>query len=178
MLVPDVDEVDPFGVIREKRIVVQIIAENIFKKRAGFSVRHFLETCARPSLRVAFDDESARCLVKFIRVRGEDARIGFAEGERQAVKELMRSVPDIFIRAYAQLRLEEFVVALSDCAIDSIRADEQVAVCGVRAGVRDLRAKIQINAKMLATALQNLQELDARDAGKAVAANRNFTPAM
>ena len=111
-------------------------------------------------------------------MRGEDARIGFAEGERQAVKELMRSVPDIFVRAHAQLRHEELAVSLPDSAIDSICADKQVAVCGESAGVSDLRAKIQINAKMPATALQNLQELDARDAGKAVAANRNLTPAM
>src|SRR5205085_12119344 len=105
----------------------QIITENFCQILARFSIRHLSEPRAFPSLFVTFDDEGAGCLVEFVRVCGEDSCFGFAEGERQTMKQLIRAVPDILIPAHAQLRLEVLAVSPADCRIDAIRSDEQVA---------------------------------------------------
>src|ERR1051326_6476927 len=120
VFVPDVDEVDPLRVVRQKRMTSEVIAENIFQIEPRLRVRHLLKLCARPSRSVALHYEGACRLVEFIGVCGEDASVCLVEGERQSVKELTRSVPDIFVRAHAQLRHERSAVLLSHGAVDSV----------------------------------------------------------
>src|SRR5947209_18421912 len=114
---------------------------------ARLFVRHPREGRARPRLFVALDDEGAGVGAELVRVRGEDARVRFAEGERQPVEEPARAVPDVLVAPRAEDGPKSFGVALTHETSDAIRAHEQVAVGGERAGVLDLRAESQPDAE-------------------------------
>src|ERR1051325_2535824 len=126
MLVLHVDEVDPFGIIREQRVAVKIIQKDLGQQGARLAIRYLLEPGFRPGLFITLDDKSAGRLVELVRVRGEDPHLRLAKGERQAVKELVRAVPDILVAAHAQGRLEGLSVSLPDGGVDAVSADEQV----------------------------------------------------
>jgi hypothetical protein len=75
-------------------------------------------------VRIAFDDEGAGGGIEFVRVRGKHSLPGFAECQRQAVKQLMRTVPDIFIGPRAEIGFELIGKLLPDGTVYAIGAHE------------------------------------------------------
>src|SRR5215210_3742856 len=126
MPVPDVDEVDPLGIVREQRVSVQVIEKDLGQVAARLAVRQSLERGPLPGLFVTLDDEGAGRLVELIGVSGKDTRLRLAEGEREPVKELARAVPDVLVAAHAQGGLKEFSIPLPDGRVNAVSADEQV----------------------------------------------------
>src|SRR5205085_9499366 len=94
------------------------------------------------------------------------------------MKELVRAVPDVTVVAHAQLRLKMCAEARPHLAVYAVRADEQVALGGESLRLVRFHAKAQVNTQLCAPRLQDVQQLDPRDARKLIAANRDPPPAM
>ena len=130
-------EVNPPRVVRHQLVPAEVSREDFAEVAARLLVRPLVQSCARPRLLIALDDEGARRGAELVRVRGEDARVRLAEGECESVEELARAVPDVLVAPRVERRLKCFRVALAHKAPHAVRADEQVAVGGERAGVLD-----------------------------------------
>src|SRR6185503_9368907 len=111
-------------------------------------------------------------------MRGKNSRLAFAKGQCQAMKQLVRAVPDVLVRPDAQLRLEHSREFLPDSTVDSVGADKQIAVVLQRRQIADLVMKMDLNAKCFAAALQNFQQTKPRDSREAVAVDRDLLIAM
>src|SRR6184192_1515058 len=107
-------------------MAIQVWRKDFSQISACRFIRHPCETRDIPGLAVALDDERARVLVKLVRVRGEGAGRGFAKGQGEPMKQLMGAVPDILVRANAQIRFEVLGKRLPHAAVNSVRTDDQI----------------------------------------------------
>src|SRR2546427_1606828 len=94
------------------------------------------------------------------------------------MKQLVRAIPDVFVGTRAQVGFEVGAEILPDNAVDTIGADQQIAIVLERIDVRDLSSKLDLNAEVFAAPLQNLEQAKAGNAGEAVAMNRDFLIAV
>src|ERR1044072_5392062 len=115
-------EIDPLRIVREQTMTAESARKYIFQKGARLLVGHFGKSRLRPGLRVAFDDKSARIPIELIRVGREDAGVIFTEGEGEAMKQLIGSVPDVLVRSHTQDRLKFGGKRLPGGAVDAICA--------------------------------------------------------
>src|SRR5690348_4131373 len=81
-------KIDPFGIIRKQLRAIQIVMEYFFQIPPRRAIVHVLEPGSGPRLFVAFDDESARLLIEFVRVCGEYTCVVFAESQRKPMEEM------------------------------------------------------------------------------------------
>src|SRR5690349_5626609 len=82
------------------------------------------------------------------------------------------------MRAQVELRLELFEVTQADRAVYSIRRHQQITLAPQRIHIVNFAAKIDLDAQLFSAALKNLQQLEPRDAGEAVAVNRDLRITM
>src|SRR2546425_13158899 len=92
-----VDEIDPLGIVRQQRMSVQISGKNLDQISARLVVIQLSEVRILPRLFIAFDDKRAGRPVELVGMGGKDASRVFAERQRQAVKELLRAIPDVLV---------------------------------------------------------------------------------
>src|SRR6185369_9060255 len=122
--VPDQQEVYPFRVVREQLMPAQILCECVFQIGACLLVRQPGKAGFGPGLWIAFNDEGAGRCTKFVRVRCKYTGGRFTKRECQAVKQLMRAVPDVFVWACAEIRFELISKGLPDGAVYAVGAHE------------------------------------------------------
>ena len=98
--------------------------------------------------------------------------LGFLEQKREGVIQLVRAQPDIAVGPGHDLGFEDVFVLRTDTRVDAITGNDQIGlrVFGVGVGVG---LKHQLHAELLATVLQDVEQLLAPDAHKAVPARAN-----
>ena len=157
-------------VVRHQRMAAEIVCEEPLEIRAGLLLGHRREPRPRPRRRRTLDDERACRLVELVGVRGEHAVGALAEREREAVKELVRAEPDVFVAANVDGWLESVGKPLADEAVRAVRADEQIVIAE-RCDVGHVRMKTLLDAERLAAVSQNLEKRQPADPGEPVASN-------
>src|ERR1700687_2466615 len=84
----------------------------------------------------------------------------------------MRAVPDVLVRPHTQRWLKILFELFPDRAVDTVRADQQHRIATNDVSSRNLGAKSHAHSQLKTAFLQNLQQVEAPDTGKDVAANR------
>ncbi len=92
----------------------------------------------------------------------EGTPFGLAKGERQAMKQMRRSEPDVLVAGGGHFRLKGLGVPETNQAVRAVRAHEQIGRRQPQ-DVGDVGVKPQVDAECLRAALKDLQERDARD---------------
>src|SRR5262245_12440428 len=82
------------------------------------------------------------------------------------------------MRAHIEIRFELLCIAKPDRAVNAIGAEKQIAVFSQRLQILDFSSVTNLNAEFLGTSLQDLQQSQSRDPGKAVSVNGNLVVAM
>src|SRR5687768_12993144 len=102
---------------------VQIRGKHFAEIRSCFIIRHPIESGGLPRLRITLDNERTRLFVELVRMRRKRPGCIFAKRERQSMKQLIRAVPDVTMRAQIKLRLELFEVVQANSAVHAVRGD-------------------------------------------------------
>ena len=61
-------------------------------------------------------------------MRREDAGTSFAKRQRQAMKQLIRAVPNVFVRAHAEIGLEVIIKSLPNETVNAVRGHQQITI--------------------------------------------------
>ena len=99
-LVLDDQETDPAGVVGEEGVTLEDLGEDLGEMGSSGLLVHLLETGSLPGAGTTFDDERTLLLVELVGVGCKQAVVVLAEGERQSVKELRRSQPDVAVAPF------------------------------------------------------------------------------
>src|SRR5260221_13761115 len=91
---------------------------------------------------------------------------------------MVGAIPDVSVRSHAEIGPERCRESLPDKAVHSVRAGDQIAIHFQGLKIVDFSSKPDFDAKLFTTVLENLQQAQTRDPGKAVAANGDFFAAM
>src|SRR5437660_8130711 len=111
-------------------------------------------------------------------MRGKDTRVVLAKGQCQPVEQLIRAVPNVFVRSRAEVGMKVVGVSLPGCAVHTISANQQITLPFQSVDVADFISKVNTNPELFAACLENLEQPDSRDPGKAVAVNRDLIAAV
>src|SRR2546421_11913838 len=111
-------------------------------------------------------------------MRGKYTRVVLAKGQCQSVEQLIRAVPNVFVRARAEVGMKVVGVFLPDRAVHAISANQQITLPSQSLDVADFTSKLNTNPEFFAACLENLEQPDSRESGKAVAVNRALIVAM
>src|SRR5258708_34124434 len=111
-------------------------------------------------------------------MRRKGPRRGFAKCQRQAMKQLLCAVPDIFVRAHAEVGPELIFKSLSDEAVDTVRGHQQIAICLERIDIRNFVPEFNNHTEFFTAALQDIEQAQPGDPGKAVAVYQDFLTPM
>src|SRR5215510_7946194 len=109
---------------------VQIVCENLSQISTSVSFIHVLKTSFRPGLRIALNNERAGILIEFVGMRSKHSRLILSERECKSMEKLIGAVPDILVGTNVQRWLEMVLVLFTDRAVDTVRANQQVARAG------------------------------------------------
>jgi hypothetical protein len=115
------------------------------------------------------DDEGGCVAVEAVGVRLKPPPVGLHEDEGECLEGAMRAEPDELVLSHVDKRPEMRRVAGADPAVDAVGAHDQVGVGKLR-HILHLALEDQLNAKRLGTALENVEEVLAFDAGEAMSA--------
>src|SRR6266536_1961655 len=148
-------------IIGQKFVALEIVFKETPQICARFGPAFLIEPRALPSR-----------LVEFVRIRDEMTCFVLAEGQRQPMKQLIRTQPDVFVLPHVNRRLEEILISAAHGAGSAVGADRQIALA-IRFYVGHVGMKPQINAEFPAALAQYAQEFQPANARKPVAANRD-----
>src|SRR5437016_2731737 len=104
-------------------------------------------------------------------MRGKDTRVVLAKRQCQPVEQLIRAVPNVFVWARAEVGVEVVGISLPDCTVHPISANQQITLPLQSIDIADFISKMNANPQLFAACLENLEQPDSRDPGKAVAVN-------
>src|SRR5262245_18392076 len=159
-------------IVGQKLTPAEIVFKNTLQIRARFGFVFIIEFRVAPRLLTALDDECASGLVKLVRMRDEMTRLVFAEGQRQPVKQLIRTQTDVFVIPHVNRGLEEILISAAHSAVGPVSADHQIAVA-IRLDFGRVSMESQIDADLSASLAQYAQESQPTDPPTPVAANRD-----
>ena len=94
------------------------------------------------------------------------------------MKQMVRAIPDVLVWANAEVGPKPIWESLPDETVDSVRGDEQVPLPFQQIKSCNFSSKLDFDAKFFAALLQDLQQAQARNPGKAVAMNGSLLGAM
>ena len=114
-----------------------------------------------------FDNERRGVAVEFIDMGLKPAMLGAPEIEREGVERLSSSKPDVAVGPHDQIGLEHVRIAVADPGIDPVSRDDQIGVWKLKVGL-DVLLERELDAELLAAALQDVKQLLASDADEAV----------
>src|ERR1700728_2639314 len=115
-----------------------------------------------------FDNEGRGAPVELVDVGLEPAVLGLAEVEGERVERLGGAEPDVAIGADEKIGPELIGISVTDLGIEAVGGHDEVGVRELEVGI-DVMLECELHAKRLATSLQDVQELLATNADKAVA---------
>jgi len=146
----------------------EIGLEHALTVGAALLISHAVEPRAAPCRQVAFDDEGAHCCAVAVMVRYKRAVRVLAEGQRQAVEELRRTVPGEPVGEPLDLRLELGFERTAHERVRSVGSHQQIATFHIPQRSKDASV-LDAHAGVAAEILQKLIELQAPDGRESVA---------
>ena len=167
-------EVQPCGAAQVARVGHQLLALQVLRKKRFAEVDALLlvgsvQTVCQPHMFGTFDDEGGGLVVELVDVGLEPAMLGLSEIEGEGIVELVGSQPDVAIGTHHDVGLEHVLVLRAHLGVDPVAGDDEVGVGVVLVGIRVL-LEHQLHVQLLATRLQNVEQLLPADAHEAVAA--------
>src|SRR6202044_2865757 len=114
-----------------------------------------------------FDNEGRCASVELVDVGLEPTVLGLAEIEGERVERLGDAEPDVAIRADDKIGPELIGVSVTDLRIETIGRHDEIGVREFKVRT-DVAIEQELNPQRLATPLQDVQEMLAADADKAV----------
>src|SRR3984957_15925105 len=145
--------------------------EGLGKKLLAKRDRGILVELAQPvrleGLVGRFDNESRSVAIKLINMGLKPAVLRLAEVESERVERLGDAEPDVAIGTDEKIRPELIGVSVTDLRIETIGRHDEIGVREFDVGI-NLALECELDAKRLATSLQDIQQLLASDANKAV----------
>src|SRR3954469_23743893 len=106
----------------------------------------------------------------------EPAPLGFLEGERERLEQLLRAEPDEAAVAQVDVGPVRLGVLRADPAVQAVARDDQVGIGELRV-VLDIGLEMQAHAEILATLLQDVEQALPADAAEAVPARADLVAA-
>ena len=160
-------------------MTAEIFGKNLLAGPAVLLLAHGAEAEFLPGVIGAFDDEGRGVGIELIGVRPDPAVLGLFEDEGEGVVEfLVGAEPDEFVLAGLDAGLEVGGEFVARPGIQPVGGDDQIVGLGQLRGAGDLGLETQLDAKPAGALLQELQQLLARDAGKAVAGRDDLAAAV
>ncbi|MNQ88165.1 hypothetical protein D3C85_1034200 [compost metagenome] len=158
--------------VADQCIAVQPGREQFFAIGNAFFLAHLLDAGSLPGFLGRLDDEGRHAVFVAVGMRLEPAVLGLDEGEGEGVEHLLGAQPDKAAAALVDVGVEGVGVAGADLAVDAVGGNDEVGVVFPGDGlvVLDEVFKHQLHAHVFATRLQDVQQLLAANADKAVAA--------
>src|SRR5579862_7200362 len=156
------------GAVGHKAVAVQVRFEEALAKLQRCVGVCRVEAVCEPRLFPAFDDERAQIGIEAIRVYGEPAVLRLLENERKCIERQRRAEPNETAEPAIELRRKGAGVGIAHAAIDTIGADQQIALSAQRFDVLDVLLKLELDLKRASALLENLEQPFARDAAEAV----------
>ena len=114
-----------------------------------------------------FDNEGRCASVELVDVGLEPTVLGLAEIEGERIERLGDAEPDVAIRADDKIGPELIGISVTDLRIEAIGRHDEVGFREFKVGI-DVVLELKFNPQRLAASLQDVQELLAADADKAV----------
>ncbi len=147
---------------------IEDLAEKFLAERDRTRLVGLVEAMRREDvLRRLYNKSRCGC-VEFVDMGLEPAVLGAAEIEGEGVVRLIGAEPDKTVRSHDQIGLESITIAIANLGIDAVGGNDEVGIRKFEIGI-DLALEDQLDAELLATRLQDVKELLAADADKAVA---------
>src|SRR5712671_6042453 len=91
---------------------------------------------------------------------------------------MVRAIPDVLVRSHAEVGTESLWESLSHEAVHAIRGNYQIAFEFQRLKILNLSAEPDFDAKLFTAPLEDLQQTQTSDSGKAIAMNYDLFAAM
>src|SRR3984885_1425094 len=146
---------------------VEGLGKKLLAKRDRSILVEFAQPVRLEGLVGRLDNEGRSLAIELIDVGLEPAMLGLAEVKSERVERLVCAKPDVAIGTDQQVGPELIGISFPDLRIEAVGRDDEVGVREFKVGT-DLAIEQEPHAKRLATSLQDVQELLAADADKAV----------
>ena len=165
------------GVVHE-RVAVQILGKQTFAKRNAVFLAHFIKAVRFPDSLWCLNNKCRCGFIKLVSVRCKPAVFGLLKSEGERVKRLFGAEPDKPAVAQLNIRLVSLGITFADAAVQAVAGNHQVGLVlrGHRLVVLYVGFKHQLNAELQAALLQDIEQLLAADAAKAMAARTHAAP--
>ena len=163
--------------IADQRLAVQVLGKQPLAKGNALLLAHRRQAVRLPDRLGRFDDEGGGVLVKLVGMGLEPAVLGLLEGEGEGVKGFVRAQPDKAAIAGVDVGLEHLGIAAADAAVQAVAGNHQVSLVLLRQRlvVRHIDLEHQLHPQRQTAVLQDVEQVLAPDAAKAVATGAHTT---
>ena len=128
-----------------------------------------IQAVGTPDFFWALHNEGGGVFVKFVNMRLQPAMFGFLEQKCKRVVELAGTEPNVAVGPGNDVRLEDFGQARTHPGVKSVAGNDEVGIWEVQVRIHILLEQ-EFDAQRLAARLQNIEQLFATNADKAVSA--------
>ncbi|CAM4172028.1 hypothetical protein ACMU6081_29490 [Achromobacter mucicolens] len=158
--------------VADQLVAIQPGREQLFAIRNALFLAHLLDAGGLPGFLGRFHDERGHPVLVAVSVRLEPAVLGLHEGKGERVEHLFRAQPHEAAAALIDIGMERVRVAGADLTVDAVRGNDEVGIVLAGDGLIILNEVLEhkLDANILATRLQDVQELLAANADEAVTA--------
>ena len=158
--------------IADQRLAVQVLGKQALAKGNALLLAHGRQAVCLPDRLGRLDNEGGGVLVKLISVSLEPAVLGLLKGEGKGVKGFVRAQPDKAAIAGVDVGLEHLGVTAADAAVQAVAGNHQIGLVLLRQRlvVRHINLEHQLHPERQTTVLQDVEQVLASNAAKAVAA--------
>jgi hypothetical protein len=160
-------KVEPDRAVGQQVVPVEVVGEEAFAEGDALALAHRVQPRPPPGRLRALDDERAGVLVERIRMHLEQAVLGLAKDEPERVEHKVRAEPHVLAALRLHDAAENIGIAAAEHAIHAVGGHHEVA--RDRRRIVDLHAKLELDAQLLAAALQDGEQLLAGDRREGVA---------
>ena len=147
---------------------LQVFGKDLFTKGDGLLLIGLVQAVGLPDFFRAFDDEGGGLVVELVDMGLEPAVLGALKQKGKGVVELVRAQPNVAVGPHHDVGLEDLGIVAAHLGIDAVAGDHQIGIGKVQVAVH-LGLEDQLDIELLAARLQNIEQLLAPYAHKAVA---------
>ncbi|MPM67879.1 hypothetical protein SDC9_114804 [bioreactor metagenome] len=170
-------KVDPRRAAQMARIghqprALQVVGKELLAERNRLRLIGGVQAAGLPGLLGGLDDEGRGGVVELVDVRLKPAMRGAHEVEREGVVYLVRAQPDVAVGARDDVGPEHLGMATADARIHAVAGNDQIGIRIVLVALH-IGLEHQLHAQLFAARLQDIEQMLAANAHKAVPARAN-----
>src|SRR5579872_3289235 len=162
--------------IRNQPVAIQSFCKEPFTKSNGPFRFHLVYACSQPVLLRRFDDERGPILIEAIGMQIKPAPLGLSKVESEGLELFARPQPNEAILPHINIRLKNGFIFSARDRRHTVRRDHKITLRGVLIRIGNFSFKHELDTKFGSTLLQDIQQPDARDPAKTVAAGCQLAP--